>query len=36
MSTDQDQSAASDRLLGLLFDGLRHGAAASTSAAGIS
>jgi len=27
MSTDQDRSDASDRLVGLLFDGLRHGAA---------
>jgi AcrR family transcriptional regulator len=36
MSTDQDRSAASDRLVGLLFDGLRHSAAASTPAAGIS
>jgi AcrR family transcriptional regulator len=26
MSTDQDRSDASDRLVGLLFDGLRHGA----------
>jgi hypothetical protein len=33
MSTDQDRSDASDRLVGLLFDGLRHGAAASPSAA---
>jgi len=32
MSTDQDRSDASDRLLGLLFDGLRHGAAAGGSA----
>jgi AcrR family transcriptional regulator len=28
MSTDQERSDASDRLVGLLFDGLRHGAAA--------
>jgi AcrR family transcriptional regulator len=27
MSTDQERSEASERLLGLLFDGLRHGAA---------
>jgi AcrR family transcriptional regulator len=27
MSTDQERSEASDRLVGLLFDGLRHGAA---------
>ena len=27
MSTDQERSDASDRLVGLLFDGLRHGAA---------
>ena len=26
MSTDQERSEASDRLVGLLFDGLRHGA----------
>ncbi len=32
MSTDQERSDASDRLVGLLFDGLRHGAPASTSA----
>ena len=25
MSADQDRSEASDRLVGLLFDGLRHG-----------
>ena len=36
MSTDQDRSDASDRLVGLLFDGLRHGAVASTPASGIS
>ena len=36
MSTDQDRSDASDRLVGLLFDGLRHGAVTSTPAAGIS
>ncbi len=29
MSTDQERTEASDRLVGLLFDGLRHGAAAS-------
>jgi AcrR family transcriptional regulator len=29
MSTDQERSEASDRLVGLLFDGLRHGAAGS-------
>lgn len=29
MSTDQERSAASERLVGLLFDGLRHGAAGS-------
>jgi AcrR family transcriptional regulator len=33
MSTDQERSEASDRLVGLLFDGLRHGAAASEAAA---
>jgi hypothetical protein len=27
MSTDQERSEASERLVGLLFDGLRHGAA---------
>jgi AcrR family transcriptional regulator len=32
MSTDQDRSEASDRLVGLLFDGLRHGAGAGSSA----
>jgi hypothetical protein len=26
MSTDQERSEASERLVGLLFDGLRHGA----------
>jgi AcrR family transcriptional regulator len=31
MSTDQERSAASERLVGLLFDGLRHGAAGSPS-----
>ena len=31
MSTDQERSAASERLVGLLFDGLRHGATGSTS-----
>jgi hypothetical protein len=30
MSTDQERPAASDRLLGLLFDGLRHGAAVAS------
>lgn len=29
MSTDQERSEASERLVGLLFDGLRHGAAGS-------
>jgi AcrR family transcriptional regulator len=33
MSTDQERSDASDRLVRLLFDGLRHGATASPSAA---
>ena len=33
MSTDQERSDASDRLVGLLFDGLRHGAGARPSAA---
>ena len=32
MSTDQDRSDASDRLVGLLFDGLRHGAKVGPSA----
>lgn len=32
MSTDQERSDASDRLLGLLFDGLRHGAGAGSPA----
>jgi AcrR family transcriptional regulator len=32
MSTDQERSEASDRLVGLLFDGLRHGAAGAASA----
>jgi len=32
MSTDQDRSDASDRLVGLLFDGLRHGASVGSSA----
>ena len=32
MSTDQDRSDAADRLVGLLFDGLRHGAAAGSPA----
>jgi AcrR family transcriptional regulator len=32
MSTDQDRSDASDRLVGLLFDGLRHGARVGSSA----
>jgi AcrR family transcriptional regulator len=30
MSTDEERTDASDRLVGLLFDGLRHGAAAGT------
>jgi AcrR family transcriptional regulator len=30
MSTDEERSDASDRLVGLLFDGLRHGAAADS------
>ena len=29
MSTDQERSEASERLVGLLFDGLRHGVAGS-------
>ena len=32
MSTDQDRSDSSDRLVGLLFDGLRHGARVGSSA----
>jgi AcrR family transcriptional regulator len=32
MSTDQERSEASERLVGLLFDGLRHGAAAGSTA----
>jgi AcrR family transcriptional regulator len=32
MSTDQERSEASERLVGLLFDGLRHGAAGSPAA----
>ena len=32
MSTDQERSDASDRLVGLLFDGLRHGATVSAPA----
>jgi AcrR family transcriptional regulator len=32
MSTDQDRSDASNRLVGLLFDGLRHGATVGSSA----
>ncbi len=32
MSADQERSGASDRLVGLLFDGLRHGAAAGSPA----
>jgi AcrR family transcriptional regulator len=32
MSTDQERSQTSDRLVGLLFDGLRHGAAAPSAA----
>ena len=31
MSTDQERADASERLVGLLFDGLRHGAGASSS-----
>jgi AcrR family transcriptional regulator len=31
MSTDQERSEASERLVGLLFDGLRHGAAVTSS-----
>ncbi len=31
MSTDQERSDTSDRLVGLLFDGLRHGAGAGSS-----
>ena len=30
MSTDQERPDASDRLVGLLFDGLRHGATAGS------
>ena len=30
MSTDQERSQSSDRLVGLLFDGLRHGAVAGS------
>jgi AcrR family transcriptional regulator len=30
MSTDQERSEASERLVGLLFDGLRHGAVAAS------
>ncbi len=30
MSTDQEKTQASDRLVGLIFDGLRHGAAAGS------
>lgn len=33
MSTDQERSEASERLVGLLFDGLRHGAAGSPATA---
>ncbi|MEO8899827.1 MAG: TetR/AcrR family transcriptional regulator [Candidatus Dormibacter sp.] len=33
MSTDQERSQASERLVGLLFDGLRHGAASPPAAA---
>ena len=36
MSTDQERSDASDRLVGLLFDGLRQGAAAGSRAPRIS
>ena len=32
MSTDQERSEASERLVGLLFDGLRHGAVAGATA----
>jgi AcrR family transcriptional regulator len=32
MSTDQERSESSERLVGLLFDGLRHGAAAGSTA----
>jgi AcrR family transcriptional regulator len=32
MSTDQERSETSDRLVGLLFDGLRHGARAGSAA----
>jgi hypothetical protein len=32
MSTDQERSEASERLVGLLFDGLRHGAAGPAAA----
>jgi len=32
MSTDEDRSEASERLVGLLFDGLRHGAGGSPAA----
>ena len=34
MSTDQERSEASERLVSLLFDGLRHGAAGSPVSAG--
>jgi AcrR family transcriptional regulator len=34
MSTDQERSEASERLVGLLFDGLRHGAAGTPSPGG--
>jgi hypothetical protein len=33
MSTDQERSEASERLVGLLFDGLRHGAVSSSEGA---
>jgi AcrR family transcriptional regulator len=33
MSTDQERSEASDRLVGLLFDGLRHGTVAGSTPA---
>ena len=36
MSTDQERSDTSDRLVGLLFDGLRHGAAAGSSSGAAS
>ncbi len=36
MSTDQERSQASERLVGLLFDGLRHGAPGGPASAGTS